>query len=47
MVERAIKLPGQLALRFFDEHMDLAVRIDDARLSEGGLDAFTTDEWGA
>ena len=45
MVERALKMPEQLALRFFDEHVDLALRSDDARLSGHSLDRYRIHTW--
>jgi hypothetical protein len=45
MVERAVKLPHQLARRFHDRSVELAMRIDGRRLTEAGLDAFRVSEW--
>jgi 50S ribosomal subunit-associated GTPase HflX len=45
MVERAVKLPHQLARRFRDRSVELAMRIDGRRLREAGLDGFRVSEW--
>jgi GTP-binding protein HflX len=45
MVERAVKLPYQLARRFKERSLELAMRVDGRRLSEAGLDGFTVPEW--
>jgi hypothetical protein len=45
MVERAVKLPHQLARRFRDRVVDVAMRVDGHRLTESGLDAFRVPEW--
>ena len=45
MVERAVKLPHQLARRFRDRVVDVAMRVDDHSLTEAGLDAFRVSEW--
>jgi len=45
MVERAVKLPHQLARRFHDRSVELAMRIDGRRLTDAGLDAFRVWEW--
>jgi GTP-binding protein HflX len=45
MVERAVKLPHQLARRFRDRSLELAMRIDGKRLTEAGLDGFRVSEW--
>jgi GTP-binding protein HflX len=44
-VKRAVSLPCQLALRFSDEHLDLAVRVDGRLLEECGLSRFLVDGW--
>jgi GTP-binding protein HflX len=46
MVQRAGNLPHQLARRYRDETVELALRIDDWRLSESDLDGFRVAEWG-
>ena len=46
MVQRAVSLPHQLARRYRDETVELAMRVDDWRLVEGGLDGFRVAEWG-
>jgi GTP-binding protein HflX len=45
MVERAVKLPHQLARRFRDRVVELAMRIDGRRLTEAGLDDFRVSAW--
>jgi GTP-binding protein HflX len=45
MVARAIRLPHQLAKRFRERAVELAMRIDGRRLTEAGLDPFKVDEW--
>jgi GTP-binding protein HflX len=45
MVERAVKLPHQLARRFHERSVELAMRIDGRRLTEAGLDVFRVSEW--
>jgi len=45
MVERAVKLPHQLARRFRDRVVDVAMRVDSHRLKEAGLDVFRVSEW--
>jgi GTP-binding protein HflX len=45
MVARAIQLPHQLAKRFRERAVELAMRIDGRRLTEAGLDPFRVDEW--
>jgi GTP-binding protein HflX len=46
MVQRAVNLPHQLARRYGDESVELAMRVDDWRLIESGLDGFRVTEWG-
>jgi GTP-binding protein HflX len=46
MVQRAVALPHQLARRYGDAIVELAVRVDDWRLVESGLDGFRVAEWG-
>jgi GTP-binding protein HflX len=46
MVQRAVNLPHQLARRYGDESVELAMRVDDWRLIESGLDGFRVAEWG-
>jgi GTP-binding protein HflX len=46
MVQRAVNLPHQLARRYGDETVELAMRVDDWRLIESGLDGFRVAEWG-
>ena len=46
MVQRAVNLPHQLARRFRDETVELAMRIDAWRLAESGLDSYRVSEWG-
>lgn len=46
MVQRAVNLPHQLARRFRDETVELAMRVDEWRLVESGLEGFRVAEWG-
>jgi GTP-binding protein HflX len=46
MVQRAFQLPHQLARRYRDETVELAMRVDAWRLTESGLDGFRVAEWG-
>ena len=46
MVQRAVNLPHQLARRYLDETVELAMRVDEWRLIESGLDSFRVTEWG-
>ena len=46
MVQRAVNLPHQLARRYRDETVELAMRVDNWRLTENGLDSFRVAEWG-
>jgi len=46
MVQRAVNLPHQLARRFRDESVELAMRVDAWRLTENGLDGYRVVEWG-
>jgi GTP-binding protein HflX len=45
-VQRAVNLPHQLARRFRGETLELALRIDGARLVDAGLDSYRVAEWG-
>jgi GTP-binding protein HflX len=45
MVERAVNLPHQLARRFSDRVVELAMRVDGRLLSEAGLDGFRVPQW--
>jgi GTP-binding protein HflX len=44
-VQRAVDLPYQVALRFRDEWMDIAVRSSDDRLRHAELEEFRVDAW--
>ncbi len=44
-VERAVALRSQVARRFADDHMDLAVRTDPERLREAGLENYRIERW--
>lgn len=46
MVQRAVSLPHQLARRYRHDTVELAMRVDDWRLVERGLDGFRVAEWG-
>lgn len=46
MVQRAVNLPHQLARRYREETVELAMRVDEWRLVESGLDGFRVAEWG-
>jgi len=46
MVQRAVSLPHQLARRYRDKTVELAMRVDEWRLDESGLDGFRVAEWG-
>jgi GTP-binding protein HflX len=46
MVQRAVNLPHQLARRYRRETVELAMRVDDWRLTETGLDDYRVAEWG-
>lgn len=46
MVQRAVNLPHQLARRYREDTVDLAMRVDEWRLDESGLDGFRVAEWG-
>ena len=46
MVQRAVNLPHQLARRYDDDTVELAMRVDEWRLDESGLDGFRVAEWG-
>jgi len=46
LVQRAVNLPHQLARRFRHETVELAMRVDAWRLSEGGLDKYRVTDWG-
>jgi len=45
MVERAVKLPHQLARRFRDRVVEVAMRVDGRLLTDAGLDGFRVPEW--
>jgi GTP-binding protein HflX len=45
MVEKAVQLPHQLARRFRDQVVELAMRVDGRRLTEAGLDPFRVSGW--
>jgi len=45
LVQRAVNLPHQLARRFRREAVDLATRVDDARLRAAGLDRYRVPRW--
>ncbi len=45
LVARAVQLPHQLARRFGDRVVELAMRVDGRRLTEAGLDPFRVSEW--
>ncbi len=45
LVERAVNLPHQLARRFGDRVVELAMRVDGRRLTEAGLEGFRVTEW--
>jgi len=47
MVQLAVNLPQQLARRYRDESVELAMRVDAWRLTENGLDRFRVTEWGS
>jgi GTP-binding protein HflX len=44
-VERAVKLPHQLARRFDDSTLELAMRIDLGSLAEAGLEPYVVGSW--
>jgi len=44
-VERAVNLPHQLAQRFDDHSLEVAIRVDRRLLSEADLDGFLVPEW--
>ncbi len=46
MVQRAGNLPHQLARRYRDKYVEVAVQIDEWRLAESDLDHFRVAEWG-
>ena len=45
MVRRAVGLPHQLARRFMDEAVELAMRVDPRLLVEAGLDLYRIPGW--
>ena len=47
LVRRAVGLPHQLARRFRNDSVELAMRVDPKLLVEEGLDGFRIVEWGA
>ena len=46
LVRIAVGLPHQLARRFRDESVELAMRIDPRLLVEAGLDGYRIPDWG-
>jgi len=46
MIQRAVTLPHQLARRYRHDTVELAMRVDDWRLIERGLDGFRVADWG-
>ncbi len=46
MVQRAVNLPHQLARRYRHDTVELAMRVDDWRLAESGLEGFRVAAWG-
>jgi len=44
-VQRAVNLPHQLARRFRDDAVEVAVRVGSDRLAEEGLSAFRVEGW--
>jgi GTP-binding protein HflX len=47
MVQRAVNLPHQIARRYHDETLELAMRVDAWRLAESGLNDYRVRCWGA
>jgi len=47
LVRRAVSMPHQLARRFDDESVELAMRVDPRYLIEAGLEGYRVDHWGA
>ncbi len=47
MVRRAVELPHQLAQRFDDQVVQLALRVDSHSLSESGLEPYRVRRWEA
>jgi len=47
LVRRAVGLPHQLARRFREDSVELAMRVDSKLLVEEGLDGFRIAQWGA
>ena len=47
LVRLAVGLPHQLAQRFENESVELAIRIDPRYLVDAGLDGYRVDYWGA
>jgi GTP-binding protein HflX len=45
-VAKAVNLPHQLARRFDERSLELAMRVNDARLSQIGLDEYLVSSWG-
>jgi GTP-binding protein HflX len=45
MVRRAVSLPHQLARRFGDDAVRVAMRVDPRRLEEAGLEPYRVTEW--
>ena len=46
IVQKAVNLPHQLARRYRDESVELAMRVDAWRLAELGLDDYRVAHWG-
>jgi GTP-binding protein HflX len=44
-VQRAVRLPHQLAQRFDADTLELAMRVDGKQVSAAGLDPFRVDAW--
>ncbi len=44
-VRRAVALPHQLARRFLDDAVELAVRVDPSMLESAGLDGYVVPSW--
>ena len=45
LLRRAVAMPHQLARRFEDETVDLAMRADPRFLEEAGLDRYQVSAW--
>lgn len=46
MVRRAVGLPHQVARRFDEETLELAMRVDSKSLNDAGLGPYKVDRWG-